>query len=221
MKLSLFVETESTLELEDIIDKELVKDIQFHLDRAGYSLTIDGIVGDRTLTAWAKFKKDHYLNDPDKIGSASARLLLNAPQILKGYFKPTDGIGWVSSPYGQRSMGFHKGIDIACNEGTPIHAVADGVVSAAIAGCRVGNFKCGGGYGNVVYVDHNRLPFDQTCYAHLSRLAAGIEIGRVVNKGNILGYCGNTGHSFGNHLHFETRVKGTAKNPIHFINPIV
>lgn len=221
MKLTKFAQTDSTVELDKIKDSELIKDLQFYLNRIGYFLDVDGVIGSKTMEAWARFKKDNYLSDPDKIGSTSARLLLNEPEIQKGYFLPTNGNGWISSPFGQRRMGFHRGLDIACSEGTPIYAVAQGTISHAVSGCSVGNFKCGAGYGNVVYIDHQLLPFSQTRYAHLSRLAAGLEIGLVVNKGKLLGYCGNTGHSFGSHLHFETRVNGEAKNPLNFINPIV
>lgn len=221
MKLSFFAESGFEVDIDQIDDKELAADFQFHLNRVGYPLAIDGIIGSRTIAAWAKFKKDNYLSDPDKIGTSSAKLLLRLPEVKKGYFLPTGGIGWVSSPYGPRSGGTHKGVDVACNEGTHIYAVADGIISAAIAGCEIGNWKCGGGYGNVVYIDHQRLPFTQTRYAHLSRLASGIEICITVNKGQLIGFCGNTGHSFGPHLHFETRVSGTAKNPLTFINPIV
>jgi murein DD-endopeptidase MepM/ murein hydrolase activator NlpD len=98
-----------------------------------------------------------------------------------------------------------KGSDFV--EGTPIYAVADEIISTAIAGCKEGDFGCGGGYGNVVYIEHQKLLFGQTRYAHLSRLAAGISTGNPVSAGQVIGYCGNTGHSFGDRLHFETRVK--------------
>jgi murein DD-endopeptidase MepM/ murein hydrolase activator NlpD len=221
MNLDVFVEQTMTLDVDEIEDIELVKDIQRHLNRIGYSLTVDGVSGAKTCEAWARFKKSRYLSDPDKIGSESAKLLLLAPTIAKRYFLPTEGIGWISSPYGPRSLGFHKGVDIACNEGTAIYAVAEGIITTAISGCEVGNYRCGGGYGNVIYIEHQGLPFSQTRYAHLARLAAGIRIGNSVKKGALIGYCGNTGHSFGPHLHFETRVAGYAKNPIDFINPLI
>jgi murein DD-endopeptidase MepM/ murein hydrolase activator NlpD len=221
MKLTFFAESGYEVDLAEIDDKELAADLQFYLNRAGYPLTVDGIIGEKTLFAWARFKKDNYLGEPNKIGSSSVKLLLKLPEVKKGYFLPTDGIGWVSSPFGARGNGFHKGIDIACNKGTPIYAVADGIVSTAIDGCKEGNWKCGGGYGNVVYIEHQRIAFSQTRYAHLHRLAAGISTGNPIKAGQIIGYCGNTGHSFGDHLHFEIRVSGVAKNPLSFINPIV
>jgi murein DD-endopeptidase MepM/ murein hydrolase activator NlpD len=173
-------------------------------------------VGPRTVAAWAKFKKDRFLSDPDLVGVSSLQLLLNAPE-RSGYFLPTDGVGWVSSPCGVRSMGFHRGVDIAANHGTPVYAVADGFVSIAVDNCRIGDFRCGWGYGNVVYVDHpNGL---QTRYAYLTDVT--VKNGQRVKRGEKLGTVGNTGHSYGPHLHFEYRVNGTAIDPLTKINPIV
>lgn len=221
MKLKDLTESALTLDVSEIRDAELIEDIQRQLDRIGYRLDVDGIMGRQTEAAFAKFKKNHYLADPDTIGAGSAKVLLETPTVQSKYFLPTDGIGWVSSEFGQRSLGFHKGIDIAANEGTPVYAVADGTIVTVVRGCQVGNFRCGGGYGNCIYLNHQGLPFDQTRYAHLSRPSAGMDVGNRVKKGAVIGYVGNTGHSYGPHLHFETRVDGGAKNPRHFINPIV
>jgi len=54
-----------------------------------------------------------------------------------------------------------------------------------------------------------------TCYAHQSRL--GKTSGAPVRKGEVIGYVGNTGHSFGNHLHFETWVRGQPVDPMGFL----
>jgi murein DD-endopeptidase MepM/ murein hydrolase activator NlpD len=114
-------------------------------------------------------------------------------------------------------MGFHRGVDIAANHGTPVYAVADGFVSIAVDNCRIGDFRCGWGYGNVVYVDHpNGL---QTRYAYLTDVT--VKNGQRVKRGEKLGTVGNTGHSYGPHLHFEYRVNGTAIDPLTKINPIV
>jgi murein DD-endopeptidase MepM/ murein hydrolase activator NlpD len=223
MSLKAFIESNLTVDLDDDknLDPKLIRDVQYHLDRLGYPLATDGIIGTKTLAAFARFKKDNYLGEPDKLGGSSAKILLEKSTVPKGFFMPTKGIGWISSPFGRRSRGFHKGIDIAANEGVAVYAVDAGIVTAAITGCLVGSWKCGGGYGNVVYLKHNRAEFDETRYAHLARLAAGISIGDKIAKGQLIGYVGNTGHSFGNHLHFETRKNGNAFNPQSVINPIV
>ena len=221
MKLREFIEKELMNDIDQISDEELIREIQTELDRIGYNLTVDGVNGPLTEKAWARFKKDNYLSDVEKVGAASLRILLKEPTPKKGFFLPTNGEGWVSSPFGPRGRGYHKGIDIAANEGTPVYAIANGILSACYAACSVGNYRCGGGYGNYIYIQHGGQPFTETRYAHLSRLAEGVKVNIAVQAGDVIGYVGNTGHSFGNHLHFETRVNNTAKNPLSFINPIV
>lgn len=90
--------------------------------------------------------------------------------------------------------GFHLGADLTAPTGTPIHTVADGVVS--FAGRQ-------GGYGNLVIVDHGRGY--QTYYAHLSAFQPGVRVGTAVTRGEIIGKVGSTGRSTAPHLHFETR----------------
>lgn len=108
--------------------------------------------------------------------------------------------GPVTSGYGPRWGRMHTGIDIAARGGTPIVAAKAGEV------IYVGWL---GGYGNTVLVDHGDGV--ATLYAHQSRLAAAE--GQVVNQGQVVGYVGTTGHSTGNHLHFEVRVDAEPRNP--------
>jgi len=111
---------------------------------------------------------------------------------------PVKGIE--TSPFGPRSGRNHDGLDIAAPTGTPIRAAECGVVTSS---------GDQGGYGNMVCVKHtDRL---ETCYAHMSRTAA--QAGQEVRKGQVIGYVGSTGNSTGPHLHFETRVDGTARDP--------
>lgn len=98
----------------------------------------------------------------------------------------------------------HEGIDIAAAEGTPIRAAAAGqVVLAAYTG----------GYGNYTCVDHGGGL--STCYAHQSAYA--VSSGQSVSQGQVIGYVGNTGESFGAHLHFEVRVGGAAVDPMGYL----
>ncbi|KZE64266.1 hypothetical protein AWM68_14335 [Fictibacillus phosphorivorans] len=100
--------------------------------------------------------------------------------------------GRISSGFGNRSSGMHEGIDIAQAGTVPIYAAADGTVIKS---------EYSSSYGNVVYISHS-IGGQQwtTVYAHMSSRAVQ---GGSVSKGQFLGNMGNTGHSFGQHLHFE------------------
>ncbi len=213
---------EETINLKETNDTELITEIQANLVRTGYLLgsqEIDGIVGDRTLNAFAKFKKDNFMTDPYLVGKGSAKVLLELPEVKQGSGMPTNGIGWISSRFGPRGSGQHRGVDIAANCGTPVYAVANGKVQNIVTGCTVGDHSCGGGYGNVIYLSHSGQSYNETRYAHLTSVS--VTSGQTVTKGQPIGTVGNTGHSTGCHLHFETRISGTAVNPLNHINPIV
>lgn len=112
--------------------------------------------------------------------------------------------GTLTSRFGPRWGRMHEGIDIGAGSGTPIAASGGGTV--IVAGPQ-------GGYGNLVVVDHGGGL--STAYAHQSRIA--VSVGQAVGRGSIIGYVGNTGHSFGAHLHFEVRVNGAAVDPLGYL----
>ncbi len=95
----------------------------------------------------------------------------------------------------------HDGIDFPVPRGTPIYAVSDGVITAS---------KRQGGYGKTISIAHNDVLSSR--YAHLDRYA-GLKPGARVQKGQLIGYAGNTGWSTGPHLHFEILKNGKAINP--------
>ncbi len=97
----------------------------------------------------------------------------------------------------------HKGLDFTAPEGSPIYATGDGIVEFANGATT---------YGNVVFINHG---YDfQTRYAHMTRYI--VSFGERVRRGQVIGYVGNTGLSFGNHCHYEVLVKGNQVNPINF-----
>jgi len=114
--------------------------------------------------------------------------------------------GRVSSSFGMRLhpiLGYyrmHKGIDIACPYGSPVYAVVDGIVEWA-------GHK--GGYGNFIGIQGSGGV--GTGYGHLSRIA--VRSGERVQRGDLVGYSGNSGLSTGPHLHFEVYRGGAAVNP--------
>ena len=102
----------------------------------------------------------------------------------------------------------HKGIDIAGAGayGSQIVAADSGVVMFSAFGTSA-NYHYG--YGNVVQIDHGNGY--STLYAHCSSLR--VSEGQRVTKGQVIAYVGNTGSSFGSHLHFEIRLNGVPQNP--------
>lgn len=104
-------------------------------------------------------------------------------------------------PGARLTQGIHgyNGIDLGAACGTPVYASAPGTVLIA-----KGNNAYNGGYGNHVAIVHNTHPAGaQTLYAHLTSVAASV--GSSVEKGEMIGTVGNTGRSYGCHLHFEVR----------------
>ena len=113
------------------------------------------------------------------------------------------GYGRTTSTYKMRWGRQHQGIDIGIPIGEPIYAAFDGIVRVALP------TKFTGDYGNVVVLRHaNGL---ETYYAHLNQYL--VETDDVVKAGEVIGYCGTTGHSSGPHLHFETRYMGQSFDP--------
>ncbi len=119
------------------------------------------------------------------------------------------GLAWplrgpVTSGFGQRWGRLHGGLDIGGRSGTPIRASKGGEVIFA------GSYS---GYGNTVIINHGGGL--TTLYAHQSRI--GASDGSTVSQGEVIGYVGNTGHSFGAHLHFEVRVNGRPVDPMKYL----
>lgn len=109
-----------------------------------------------------------------------------------------------TSAYGMRWGQLHAGVDLAAPEGTAYRAVHSGTVKLA------GYY---GGYGYAVIVDHGNGI--ETIYGHSSQLT--VKTGQQVKAGDTLGLVGNTGHSYGNHLHLEVHVNGEPRDPIPFL----
>ena len=105
----------------------------------------------------------------------------------------------------------HKGIDFAAPTGTPFYAAGNGTVTKVVTGCRVGDRYCGGGFGNYISIKHNNTY--TTEYAHISKVARGMRVGKKVKQGEIIAYVGNTGITTGPHLHYGVIYKGERINP--------
>jgi murein DD-endopeptidase MepM/ murein hydrolase activator NlpD len=112
--------------------------------------------------------------------------------------------GPIVSGFGMRWGRLHAGVDIAAPAGTPVRAAASGRVALA---------SPTGGYGNYICVQHGGSL--STCYAHLSRYATST--GGGVRQGQVIGAVGCTGHCYGDHLHFETRLGGRPVDPMGYL----
>ena len=137
-------------------------------------------------------------------------LLLDAK--IESNLKPT-GMpveGYISSYFGGRPdpfsghSAYHTGLDISAPTGTPVHAVAEGMVT--YAGERTG-------YGEVIEIDHGNGYM--TRYAHNSKL--DVHPGQRVHVGDVVSQAGSTGRSTGSHVHFEVWYKGRVVNPLAFV----
>jgi len=133
----------------------------------------------------------------------AAREAVRRERLASMYTKPLDAYR-VATAYGTRgwvwSRGYHTGLDLTASYGTPIKTVHSGRVTFA---------GWDGAYGNKVEVTHP--DGTQTWYAHMSSIAVS---GGAVTTGQVIGYVGSTGNSYGNHLHLEVHTGGGAElNP--------
>lgn len=120
-----------------------------------------------------------------------------------GFSMPVKGL--VTSEFGWRRYRPHFGTDIDLETGDQVVAVFDGMVRIA---------KMCNGYGNCVILRHNNGL--ETVYGHLSEIL--VEPGQAIKAGSLIGLGGNTGRSYGSHLHFEIRYLGQALDAQDFID---
>lgn len=153
--------------------------------------------------AWRAGSLDEQLDDVEASLEDRLRWISSTPAITpaRGIF--TSGFGYRRDPiHGRRAV--HHGLDISAAPGQPVRATADGVV------VRAGR---SGGLGLAVSLSHGYGL--KTRYGHLSKLA--VEAGAEIERGDVIGYVGNSGRSTGYHLHYEVHVDGKPVNPIAYI----
>src|SRR5688500_806487 len=139
----------------------------------------------------------HYWLPEGYTGSRNVSLTL-AFNNTCDYVHPFEGR--VTSDFGRRHRKMHYGMDIDLETGDKVKVAFEGMVRFAM---------WNNSYGNLVIVRHpNGL---ETYYAHLSQI--DVKPGDYVQAGDFIGLGGNTGHSFGAHLHFEVRYQGIPINP--------
>ena len=112
---------------------------------------------------------------------------------------PTNGK--ITSNFGARWGSVHRGLDISNSIGTKIYASGNGVVIES---------KYGYSYGNYIFIQHENG--FKTRYAHLSKRL--VKVGDVIKQGDLIGLMGNTGTSYGSHLHYEIYCYDKLINPL-------
>ena len=114
------------------------------------------------------------------------------------------------TPPGPNTSSYHLGIDIGAAMGSPIYAAADGKVVL------IQTAKQSGNPGNYTRILHDNGMITE--YMHQSKFAANLKYGMRVKKGDIIGYVGNTGASYGPHLHFGVIVNNANQNPLNYVD---
>jgi len=143
-------------------------------------------------------------------------------EFSSGYSWPVPGVYAISSGYGYRAFdnAFHPAIDISGYrvDGASIVAASSGTVIIGNTSCTHNYSKqyscgCGGGYGNYLTIVHDSST--STLYAHCQSII--VSDGQFVEKGQVIGYVGNTGMSTGAHLHFEVNKNGQKNQSYGFV----
>lgn len=116
--------------------------------------------------------------------------------------------GKINSTFKFRRYREHQGIDIGLSVGDTIRAAFDGIVRYSDQGAVTG------GYGGLIIIRHNNGL--ETYYGHLSKRL--VKVDEIVRAGEVIGLGGNTGHSTGPHLHFETRYYGKPFDPMRIVD---
>jgi peptidoglycan hydrolase-like protein with peptidoglycan-binding domain len=191
--------------------------LQFLLQRAGHGAgRADGLFGPLTQAAVERAQEAAGIGVDGLAGPITIRSLRGGgggggstePTGPVRFLRPVPGP--IGDPFGAPRDGYtHTGVDIPDPEGTPIGAAGVGMVIYAAYN--------GGGYGNLVVIQH-RLGYT-SWYGHMSTITA--YVGEQVVGGTRIGYVGQTGDATGPHLHFEVRHYDTPIDPVPLMLPTV
>ena len=182
-------------------------DVFFAGEDEGSTITEKNEVLFASLTVGGETKKYYRFQTPDnsvvdyydETGKSAKKFLVRKPvnnAIMRSGFgsRRHPILGYVK---------MHTGVDWATAYGTPIFASGNGVVE--VAGWE-------GGYGKYVKLKHNNGY--ETAYGHMSAFAKGLEPGKRVRQGQVIGFVGSTGQSTGSHVHYEILVNGRFVDPM-------
>jgi murein DD-endopeptidase MepM/ murein hydrolase activator NlpD len=177
--------------LRDYYNAELLTDVTQRVDKLSKQLYVQSKSFDEV---WSLAK-----NKSQMLASIPAI----QPVANKDLRRMASGYGMRIHPI-YKSVKMHSGMDFTAPVGTEIHATGNGFVNKVIMGDR--------GYGNHVIINHG---FGyETLYGHMSRII--VRPGQKINRGDLIGYVGNSGTSTGPHLHYEVHRGGNPVNPVNF-----
>lgn len=177
--------------IQRLADDELVKSLTWQLN---------------SLTARAAAQSKSYA-EIDEMVRNKEKLLASIPAIRpvssKDLSSIASGFGSRIDPVYKVSK-FHKGLDFAAPQGTPVYATADGRIKTST--------HEEGGYGNHVVINHGYSY--ETLYGHMVRIK--VHEGQSIKRGEVIGWVGSTGKSTGPHCHYEVHKNGNAVDPVYF-----
>jgi murein DD-endopeptidase MepM/ murein hydrolase activator NlpD len=183
------------------IDKKLKK-IDTYLEQRGVNSPIKHEKASTAQVANQQAIQTYILYD--KYLSDVLKRLKETPIGYPFYSVINSEFGYRKDPFGRRRSVFHSGLDIKGEKGDPVNASAYGTVESA---------GWNSGYGNCVIIKHKNGY--KTLYGHLSKIV--VKEKQSVKAGQKIGEIGSTGHSTGNHLHYEVHKNGKAINPRNFL----
>ncbi len=178
-------------DLRDYYNADLIKEVTMEVDKLSKQLYIQSKSFDEVFN----------------LVKNKSQMLASIPAIQpianKDLKYIASGFGWRIHPI-YKTEKMHSGMDFTAPVGTPIHATGNGTVAKIEYDGR--------GYGNNVILNHG-WGFE-SLYAHMSKIM--VRPGQKINRGDLLGYVGNSGSSTGPHLHYEVRKGGNPVNPANF-----
>ena len=177
-----------------------------------------GVIAGQTLQVSADAIESAPVRDNFDVVSPAEVLALKFAGVDYAYTLTSGAVRWplssaipITDGFGPRSGGFHKGVDFVPGAGSPIYAIADGV--AVSAGYDTS------GYGNHVVIQHNLGGISvKSNSAHMIIDSSPIVAGQQIKVGDYLGLVGDTGISYGAHLHFEIYVDDVAVDPYSWLS---
>jgi murein DD-endopeptidase MepM/ murein hydrolase activator NlpD len=165
-----------------------------------------------TASRLDKIRKKMYIQSKSydqliMLAKNKGEMLKTIPSIIpisnKDLTRTASGFGWRIHPIYKISK-FHYGMDFTAPLGTEVYATGNGTVADMLSSQR--------GLGKHIVIDHG-FGYTST-YAHLSNF--NVRVGQKVQRGDIIGYVGNTGTSVANHLHYEIKLNGQNVDPVNY-----